>query len=149
MKSLASLEVVSEIRVRLRTVRADDHARWGNMTAKQMVRHLRCSYEMALGDRRVDPVEGLPPVLMKWVSLRSGLRWPKNIQTAPDLKRAILEHSKTDFHVLVHATIDKMETLAKGTRCAPTHPMFGPMSEKDWMRWGYLHADHHLRQFGR
>jgi hypothetical protein len=27
--------------------------------------------------------------------------------------------------------------------------MFGPMTEKDWMRWGYLHADHHLRQFGR
>jgi hypothetical protein len=27
--------------------------------------------------------------------------------------------------------------------------MFGPMSERDWMRWGYLHADHHLRQFGR
>ena len=25
------------------------------------------------------------------------------------------------------------------------------MSEKtewEWMRWGYLHADHHLRQFG-
>ena len=28
-------------------------------------------------------------------------------------------------------------------------PMFGHMSEKDWMQWGYLHADHHLRQFGR
>jgi hypothetical protein len=30
-----------------------------------------------------------------------------------------------------------------------THPMFGEMTEKDWMRWGYLHADHHLRQFGQ
>jgi hypothetical protein len=29
------------------------------------------------------------------------------------------------------------------------HPFFGPMSRKEWMRWGYLHADHHLRQFGR
>jgi Protein of unknown function (DUF1569) len=29
------------------------------------------------------------------------------------------------------------------------HPIFGPMTAKDWMRWGYLHADHHLRQFGR
>ena len=149
MKSLASVEVVSEIRVRLKDVRADDQARWGTMTAKQMVRHLRCSYEMALGERTVGTVEGFPPVLLKWVSLRSGLRWPKNIQTAPDLKRAILERSKTEFDVLVHATIEKMETLAKGTRCAATHPMFGPMSEKDWKRWGYLHADHHLRQFGR
>ena len=76
MKSLASVEVMSEIRVRLKTVRVDDHARWGNMTAKQMMRHLRCAYEMALGDRTVNLAEGFAPVLMKWVSLRSGMRWP-------------------------------------------------------------------------
>jgi len=29
-----------------------------------------------------------------------------------------------------------------------THPLFGPMSETQWLRWGYLHVDHHLRQFG-
>ena len=28
------------------------------------------------------------------------------------------------------------------------HPLFDEMSERDWMRWGYLHVDHHLRQFG-
>jgi hypothetical protein len=28
------------------------------------------------------------------------------------------------------------------------HPLFDAMSERDWMRWGYLHVDHHLRQFG-
>ena len=28
------------------------------------------------------------------------------------------------------------------------HPFFGAMSVEQWMRWGYLHADHHLRQFG-
>ncbi len=29
-----------------------------------------------------------------------------------------------------------------------SHPVFGELSEWEWMRWGYLHADHHLRQFG-
>lgn len=28
------------------------------------------------------------------------------------------------------------------------HPIFGSMRSEEWMRWGYLHADHHLRQFG-
>jgi hypothetical protein len=149
MKSLASLEVLSEIRARLRSVRVDDHPRWGKMTAKQMVRHLRCAYEVALGERSVEPLEGFPPVLMKWVALRSGLRWPKNVQTMPELRRAIKERSETEFDVQVRAVIEKMQTLATGKRCAPSHPMFGPMTEKDWMRWGYLHADHHLRQFGR
>jgi hypothetical protein len=31
---------------------------------------------------------------------------------------------------------------------ARTHPIFGALSARDWLRWGYLHADHHLRQFG-
>ncbi len=28
------------------------------------------------------------------------------------------------------------------------HPIFGPLTEGDWWRWGYLPADHHLRQLG-
>ena len=31
----------------------------------------------------------------------------------------------------------------------PRHAIFGAMTASDWMRWGFLHADHHLRQFGR
>jgi hypothetical protein len=28
------------------------------------------------------------------------------------------------------------------------HPIFGELTEREWMRWGYLHTDHHFRQFG-
>jgi len=28
------------------------------------------------------------------------------------------------------------------------HPALGSMTRADWHRWGYLHCDHHLRQFG-
>jgi Protein of unknown function (DUF1569) len=149
MKSLASVEVLSEIRVRLRSVRVDDRARWGKMTAKKMMRHLACAYEVALGDRTVKPMPGLPPVLMKWLALRSGLRWTKNLQTTPELKRAIAESEDADFELVVRWVIEAMELVARGERSAPAHPMFGPMTTADWMRWGYLHADHHLRQFGR
>ncbi|HEX4576738.1 MAG TPA: DinB family protein [Edaphobacter sp.] len=149
MKSLASVEVMSEIRARLRTVRVDDRACWGKMTAKQMMRHLNCSYEMALGERVVEPVPGPPPVVIKWLALRSGLRWKRNFQTVPELKQAIAQHADDRFDELVSVAIERTEELAKGPSCAPTHPMFGPMTVEDWMRWGYLHADHHLRQFGR
>jgi len=149
VKNLASVEAMAEIRGRLREVRADDHARWGRMSPKQMVRHLKCYYEVALGERTVGSVQGLPPVVIKWLALRSGLRWMKNVSTAPELKRAIKEHSDDGLNELVSSTIGKMEQLAKCTDCAPAHCMFGPMTTRDWMRWGYLHADHHLRQFGR
>jgi hypothetical protein len=28
------------------------------------------------------------------------------------------------------------------------HPIFGELRDEEWLRWGYLHTDHHLRQFG-
>lgn len=29
------------------------------------------------------------------------------------------------------------------------HPLFGSLNRREWMRRGWLHNDHHLRQFGR
>ncbi len=149
MKSLRSVEVLSEIRTRLRSVRVDDHPRWGKMTAKKMMRHVGCSYEVALGERTVAPVEGRAPVLVKFVALRVPVRWPKNLSTTHELKRAVMENLDCPFDALVDAAVAKMQAVATGNRHAPTHPIFGPMTAEDWMRWGYLHADHHLRQFGR
>jgi hypothetical protein len=45
------------------------------------------------------------------------------------------------------AVIDRFTAQPRAFQFRP-HPMFREMSEKDWMRWGYLHTDHHLRQFG-
>lgn len=150
MKSLASATVLAEMRDRLFCLREEDRPLWGKMTAQQMVRHLSCAYEVALGDRDVAPLQGpLPPLMMKWIALRSGLRWPKNVATMPELIRVVEEKCSASFDELVRETAERMELVAKGTRWTKEHPIFGAMSVKDWMRWGYLHADHHLRQFGR
>jgi hypothetical protein len=149
MKSLASAEVLSATRERLLSLRPDDEARWGQMTLLRMVRHLGCAYEMALGERTVGPMKGAPPALMKFVALHAGLRWPKNIPTTPELKRAIEEHSEAELQALVGVAITGMEAVSAGIRLASEHPMFGAMKLADWQRWGYLHTDHHLRQFGR
>jgi len=84
----------------------------------------------------------------------SGWRWtypysgPKDLAPARKLNRAragVLEF-RQDLDSL-------LSTFERFCDVLPTpllpHPIFGPMTAKDWMRWGYLHADHHLRQFGR
>jgi Protein of unknown function (DUF1569) len=149
MKSLASAEVLSETRERLLTLRPDDQPLWGQMTVLQMARHLGCAYEVALGDISVGPLKGAPPALVKFFALRTGLRWPKNLPTTPELKRIIDQPSEAELRALVSVAIERMESVTKGIRLASSHPMFGPMKSADWLRWGYLHADHHLRQFGR
>ncbi len=149
MKSLASPEVLRETKERLRRLTPEDRALWGKMSVTQMVRHLSCAYDVALADREVAPMKGPPPWLLKFAALRSGLRWPKGTPTTPELVMALDEECGLAFSELVSAAIERMEAVARGMRWQTSHPMFGKMSAKDWMRWGYLHADHHLRQFGR
>ena len=148
MKSLASAEVVSETRARLLKVEAGDRALWGKMTATQMVRHVGCAYEVALGEREMGRVKMRFPKVVKWVALRSGVKWPKNVKTTPELERLTQEETGGVWEELVEAAIVKMEAVARTPRECE-HPIFGLLTAEEWLRWGYLHADHHLRQFGR
>ena len=43
----------------------------------------------------------------------------------------------------------QMERFCQPQQRRVDHSFFGEMSYTDWMRWGFLHTDHHLRQFGR
>jgi hypothetical protein len=55
-----------------------------------------------------------------------------------------------DFAADVAQLADLVELVTDRTGSLdwPRHPVFGKMSEAAWLRWGYLHMDHHLRQFG-
>ena len=45
--------------------------------------------------------------------------------------------------------IDLLRAMAAPTASlVPRHPIFGSMSRGNWLRWAYMHTDHHLRQFG-
>ena len=149
MKSLASADVLSETRDRILRVRPEDRALWGKMTATQMVRHLSFACEIPLGERTAEPVKVPMPKFLKFMALRSGLQWGKGLKTPKELELALDEDCSAEFDELVAVAIAKMEMLLGEARCVETHPFFGPMTSGDWMRWGYLHADHHLRQFGR
>ena len=40
------------------------------------------------------------------------------------------------------------EFAARGGERFQPHPMFGRLTTGEWHRWGWLHTDHHFRQFG-
>jgi hypothetical protein len=80
---------------------------------------------------------------------RPSVPWHKNFETVPVLKRGTATMQVGSFE------IDRADVLAELERsCGPEqvrvdHSLIGPMSFVDWMRWGYLHTNHPLRQFGR
>ena len=92
----------------------------------------------------------LQRTVVKWLALYLPLPWPGGILTRPEIDQELGGTAPIDFAADVaqlEALLDFIATQT-GTVEWGTHPIFGRMSEGAWLRWAYLHTDHHLRQFG-
>jgi hypothetical protein len=152
VRTLARADDKAELLRRLEALRADSRQRWGRMTAPQVVCHLSDAFLMAMGRRPVSPATGaLERTVVKWIALYLPVRWPGGrILTRPEIDQAIGGTRPGDFaaDVAQLAALTQLFTATTRNFEWEPHPIFGRMSESDWMRWGYLHMDHHLRQFG-
>jgi hypothetical protein len=151
MKSFAREGDKTEILRRVRQLRAESVPRWGRMSAHQAVCHLTDACRMALGGKRVSPVSGrLQQTFAKWVALYLPRPWPPGILTRPEIEQGIGGTPPGDFAADLAELERLLELVASQPQDFgwPVHPIFGRMSHREWLRWAYLHADHHLRQFG-
>jgi Protein of unknown function (DUF1569) len=151
MKTLSRKECEAELVSRLRQARVDSVGRWGRMSAHQMICHVCDSFRMALGEKHVKDVSTLAKrTLVKQLALYMPLQWRPGIVTVPEVDQEAGGTRPIEFA----QDLKEVETLLvrmvsrAGKGDWPPHPIFGRMSEADWMRWAYLHTDHHLRQFG-
>ena len=152
MKTLARERDKAEILRRLKQLQPESHRRWGRMSAHQMICHLNDSCRIMTGERSASPISRLVPrTIVKWIALYVPAPWPPGIPTRPEVDPYRGGTKPTDFaadraqlEVLVNLIGSGDTKNCEGR----THPIFGPMSEGAWMRWAYLHMDHHLRQFG-
>lgn len=151
MKTFANPNDRIEILNRLRTVRTTSRRQWGEMTPHQMICHLSDSFKSKLGEKENSSVSNLfTRTVMKWFALYAPLPWPHGVKTMPEMDQEIGGTPPDDFERDRRQLVELIERFtapAKGAEFHP-HPFFGDMSDAEWMRWGYLHCDHHLRQFG-
>lgn len=151
MKTLAQDDCRAEISRRLRTMRPDSSRLWGEMSAHQMICHLGDACRMAIGQTPVSPASGLlQRTLIKWIALYLPIYWPAGVETRPEIDQRCAGTKPANFATDVAQVEELLELIAKRSRDLewPNHPIFGKLSHREWMRWAYLHADHHLRQFG-
>jgi Protein of unknown function (DUF1569) len=151
VNSLSKSADRQNISSRLSHLLPQDPAGWGIMSVHQMICHLDDSYKFALGEKYASPATGfLQQTLLKRLALDVPLRWGKGFGTRPELDQRRGGSPPIEFRQDLDSLLS---TFGRFCDALPTphlpHPIFGPMTSKDWMRWGYLHADHHLRQFGR
>lgn len=152
MKTLIHPQSRQEILTRIAAVRADTPRLWGKMNAPQMICHLSDAFLGVMGDKALAPVSGLNLwPLMTWFVLYAPMKWPHGVPTRPEMDQQIAGTPPSQFEAdmsTLLAAFAKFTAQPRSFRFRP-HPMFKELSEKDWMRWGYLHTDHHLRQFGQ
>lgn len=152
MKTLTDPQCKQEIVARIRQVRVDSPRQWGKMNAAQMICHLSDAFLGVMGERpiAIDP-NFRNRKFVKWFALQVPLPWPHGVPTLPEIDQqagggtppAEFEEDRTRLLSLV----ERYTARPLDFEFAP-HPMFLEMSEREWMRWGYVHCDHHLRQFG-
>jgi len=150
MKTLANAQDRQQILDRIKSLRSDNRARWGKMSCHQMVCHLADCFRLTSGERAATSVDTLlTRTVFKWIALDVPIPWPHGYKTRPEFDQEIggtaprvFENDLQDLQTLFGRFMEA------GPKLAWKHPSFGPMSQRDSMRWAYLHIDHHLRQFG-
>jgi hypothetical protein len=152
MKTLCRPTDKQEILQRVQSVRQDSARQWGKMSAHQMICHLADGFRLYMGEVRAQPVRmPLPVGLIKIVALWSPFKWPAGAKSAPEIDQEINGTAPAIFEGDIADLQDLIVRFTNSHRdfSWPRHPHFGYLTEREWMRLGYLHCDHHLRQFGR
>ena len=150
MKTLTDPDASAAIRQRICRIRPDSARVWGKMTPHQMLCHLCDSYLMALGQRPVNDVSTWASRnIIKRVALNTPITWPKDVPTSPEAEQGKGGTPPVDFEQDRLRLLQVIDQFLKADLNQSKHPTFGGMTTKEWMRWGFLHPDHHLRQFGQ
>ena len=147
MRSIHNDADRAEIVKRMGSLSVLSAGRWGSMNITGMLRHLRLSTRMALGELPVVSANkrAFHKFPLKHLLLYV-LPFPKGAPTAPELKPGDV----ASFEEERAAVLELFERIATGPSegTGPEHPLFGPMTWREWGVVTYKHADHHLKQFG-
>ena len=132
---------------RLRSLSPSSNRRWGTLDVVGMLRHLQLSARMTLGelDVRSSNKRAFQVFPLKHLILYV-LPFPKGAPTATELKPDAGESLEVERAALL-ALLERIGT-GPHDGAAPAHPLFGPMTWREWGVVTYKHADHHLKQFG-
>jgi len=148
--SLSTLGTVDGLIARLESVRSDSARQWGRMTPDQMLVHLSDSFMLCTGKRPVakSAETFMSRTVVKAIAIHSPMPWPKGVPTMKEVDAERDGRKPGEFERDRQETITLLRAFAAPEATFVRHPIFGAMSHSEWMKWGFGHVDHHLRQFG-
>ena len=135
------------IKGRLKELRPTAERQWGQMRVDQMLWHVNCALENALGRRDLkQQAFPLPKPLLKWLVINVPWRKGKT-PTHPQLEardKYDFENERAKTLVLVDEFVAKPIHDESWGRSA----LMGQLTGTEWSRLHGKHLDYHLKQFG-
>ena len=132
---------------RVRSLSASSTARWGRMSVTEMLKHLRLSSQMTVGELEVVDAKkrAFQMFPLKHLIIYV-LPFPKGAPTATELLPGTAESLEEERAAL----LELLERIGTGPSegAGPAHPLFGPLSWREWGTITHKHVNHHLKQFG-
>ena len=134
----------------LRNLKEDSKAKWGTMTAKQMLIHLiQSSKMMHFGNNTLlikeEYVEKAIAFLYTDKAIKKGLVVPNDIGfNFTNNNNEEIEGLKVE---LINSSNNMLVFLIENTEFQAIHPYFGELNTKQWILFQKKHYSHHLSQF--
>jgi hypothetical protein len=149
MKNLFNLNDREQLIRRIETLEPTNKRNWGRMTIHQILVHLSDPFRHSLGEKHaIDQNNAVFQSFFGKCMVRF-IPWPKAAPTAGEFLPGFGMTEPIDFNsdkqsllLLIHRFVN----VPPDFRFHP-HPLFGPLSRKDFGRLYWRHLDHHLRQF--
>jgi hypothetical protein len=136
---------------RIARLRPDSPRQWGRMSPHQAVCHMNDSFKVAAGERAARAATTLlSRTVIRFVALHTSLPWPQGVPTRPEVDQEGNGTKPIEFardRAELRSLIERFTASPRDFTFHP-HPVFGALSEREWMHWAFRHTDHHLRQFG-
>ena len=133
----------------LENLKADSKAKWGTMTAKQMLLHLiQSSKMMHFGNNTLlikeEYVEKAIAFLYSDKAIKKGLVVPNDIGFNFTNNNEDIEELKAE---LINSSNNMLAFLIENTDFKAIHPFFGELTAEQWLLFQKKHFTHHLSQF--
>jgi len=134
----------------LANLKEDSKAKWGVMTANQMLNHLiQSSKMMHFGNNTLlikeEYVEKAIEFLYTDKAIKQGLVVPNDIGF--NFKENINEGIEELKRELINSSDNMLAFLIENTDFKAIHPYFGELDTKQWILFQRKHYSHHLNQF--
>ena len=135
-----------EIFDRLDKLTPETKPQWGKMNVNQMLHHVSTAANFAFAEKAPEKKPGFfTRTFMKWMVMN--LSAPKGAKTLDGLDMVAMGVNPEDFNNERKAVKDVFDKVSAANKFQ-INPFIGELTKKEWGELCYLHANHHLKQFG-